>query len=319
MVVRSLIGVPSALLAVSFVCSLGLSAVLPSPRPRVVIAAAPQVTPEERKQAQGYLRDKDWAHAAKSFASIVAREPKNGQAWFGLGHARHGLAQYPLAIEAFQRAVDINHNPVAMYDLACAHALAQERAKALEWLEKAVTAGFDQTEQLKTDADLASLRDEPRFKAIVAQAAVREKPCTQSPESRQFDFWIGEWDVQDTSGRVVGQSSIQLILGDCVIYENWTAGNHGGKSFNAYNKDDGKWIQTWVDDQGDVTQFVNGEFKDHALRFEARKKTADGNAIDKHLTFFDLGDGRVRQFAELSTDGGKSWTTEYDFLYVRKA
>jgi tetratricopeptide (TPR) repeat protein len=303
----------------SYALSIGLVVLVPLAPGRGSRGDEKPVTAEERQQAQNYMRDKDWEHAAKAFASIVEREPKNGPAWFALGNARHSAGEYPLAIEAFKHAVEINHHPVAMYDLACAYALAKDKEKALEWLGKAVSAGFDRSQQLKTDADLASLRDDPRFKAIEAQAAVREKPCSQSPESRQFDFWIGEWEVQDTSGHVVGKSSIQLILGDCVIYENWTSGNHGGKSFNAYNKDDGKWMQTWVDDQGDVTQFVNGEFKDHTMRFEAKKKAPDGTLVDKHLTFFDLGDGRVRQFAELSTDGGKTWRTEYDFLYVRKA
>ena len=277
------------------------------------------VTAEERKQAQDYLRDNDWEHAIKAFSSIVRRAPSDGPARYGLGHANYGAAKYADAIAAFGRCVDIGHNRVAMYDLACCYALSNDKEKAIEWLDRSVQNGFDQSAHMRNDPDLASLREDPRFKSIVAQASVLERPCAQSPESRQFDFWIGEWDVQDATGRAVGKSSIQLILGDCVIYENWTGGYHFGKSFNAYDKDAGKWIQTWVDDQGDVTQFVNGELKDHAMRFEAKKKGADGKTIDKHLTFFDLGDGRVRQFAELSSDGGKTWTTEYDFLYVRKS
>jgi tetratricopeptide (TPR) repeat protein len=305
----------AACLASASFLSLALAATAPS---GLAPSRAPQVTELERKQAQQSLRDKDWEHAIQAYVSIVEREPKNGAAWFNLGHAYHGAAKLPAAIDAFQRAADIGHNPVAMYDLACCHALAKDKEKALEWLDRAVQVGFDRSEQIRTDTDLESLRGEARFKAIVARAEAIEKPCAQSPESRQFDFWIGEWDVQDMSGHIVGQSSIQLILGSCVIFENWTGGSHSGKSFNAYNKDDGKWMQTWVDDQGDVTQFVNGELKDRAMRFETKKKASDGSTIDKHLTFFDLGDGRVRQFAELSKDGGRTWSTEYDFLYVRK-
>jgi tetratricopeptide (TPR) repeat protein len=306
-------------LCVPAVWWLTLASLLPLALLPGALRGDPQVTPAERKQAQDFLRDKDWDHATKAYASIVEREPKNGPAWFGLGHAYHGAARYSSAIDAFQHAVDIGQNPVAMYDLACCHALAKDKESAFVWLEKAVATGFDRSEQIRSDTDLESLRGDARFQAIVARAEAVEKPCARSPESRQFDFWIGEWDVQDTTGRTVGQSSIQLILGSCVIYENWTSGNHSGKSFNAYDKDEGKWIQTWVDDQGDVTRFVNGELKDHMLRFEAKKKAADGKPIDKHLTFFDLGDGRVRQFAETSADGGKTWSAEYDLLYVRKS
>jgi tetratricopeptide (TPR) repeat protein len=305
--------------SISIVLALALAALVPPTRSQAAQGAGGPVSAEERKQAQEFLRDKDWPHAIEALASITAREPKNGQAWFALGHAHYGAAKYTAAIEAFRRSIDTGGNRVAMYDVACCYALTNDKGKALEWLDRAVQNGFDQSDQIRSDSDLASIRDDARFKAIVARAEVMRKPCAQSPESRQFDFWIGEWDVQDTTGRVVGKSSIQLILGDCVIYENWTGGNHSGKSFNAFDKDDGKWIQTWVDDQGDVTRFVNGELKDHALRFEAKKKSSDGKTIDKHLTFFDLGEGRVRQFAELSSDGGKTWTTEYDFLYIRKS
>lgn len=53
-----------------------------------------------------------------------------------------------------------------------------------------------------------------------ATPANRPKPCTTRPEYRQFDFWIGEWDVQ-AGGNQAGTNSVQLILGDCVIFENW--------------------------------------------------------------------------------------------------
>ena len=78
------------------------------------------------------------------------------------------------------------------------------------------------------------------------------KPCGAKPEYRQFDFWIGEWDVQ-AGGKQAGTNSVQLILGECVIFENWTgAGGTAGKSFNIYNAAKGKWQQTWVDSSGSV-------------------------------------------------------------------
>ena len=36
------------------------------------------------------------------------------------------------------------------------------------------------------------------------------------------------------------------------------------------------------------------------------------------MTFFDLGAGRVRQFSQASTDGGRTWTTLYDLTYTRR-
>jgi hypothetical protein len=36
-------------------------------------------------------------------------------------------------------------------------------------------------------------------------------PCT-APEYRQFDFWIGDWEVRSAQGRVLGHNRITSIL-----------------------------------------------------------------------------------------------------------
>jgi hypothetical protein len=125
------------------------------------------------------------------------------------------------------------------------------------------------------------------------------KPCGAKPEYRQFDFWIGEWDVQ-AGGRHAGANSVQLILGDCVIFENWTgARGMTGKSFNIYNAAKGKWQQTWVDSTGNVLELY-GEFKDGAMRLAGEKPGQKGGKIMDRITFFPLEGGRVRQLWESS-------------------
>ena len=49
--------------------------------------------------------------------------------------------------------------------------------------------------------------------------------CAAQPPSHQFDFWVGEWDVTTLQGGHAGDSSVQKILGDCVVFENW----HGAR------------------------------------------------------------------------------------------
>lgn len=143
------------------------------------------------------------------------------------------------------------------------------------------------------------------------------KPCAARPEYRQFDFWIGEWDVQ-AGGQQAGASSVQLILGDCVIFENWTgARGMTGKSFNIYNAAKAKWQQTWVDSTGNVLELY-GEFKDGAMRLVGEKPGPNGGKIINKLSFFPLEGGRVRQLWESSQDDGKTWSTAFDGLYSRK-
>ncbi len=142
-------------------------------------------------------------------------------------------------------------------------------------------------------------------------------PCATRTEYRQFDFWIGEWDVK-AGGQQAGTNSVQLILNKCVLLENWTGARGGtGKSFNIYNAARGKWQQTWVDSSGNVLEFY-GEFKDGAMRLVGENLGPNGGKIINKLTFFPLEDGRIRQLWESSRDDGKTWTTVFDGLYIRK-
>jgi hypothetical protein len=43
----------------------------------------------------------------------------------------------------------------------------------------------------------------------VQQAAARPRPCT-APLHRQFDFWVGAWDVIGANGQFAGTNRIEL-------------------------------------------------------------------------------------------------------------
>ena len=75
-------------------------------------------------------------------------------------HAR-ALAALAVATEA---APD---RPVYWYNLACVQARLGGRRQALDALERAVAAGFSDRSGMAVDEDLASLREEPRFRALL--------------------------------------------------------------------------------------------------------------------------------------------------------
>ena len=84
------------------------------------------------------------------------------------------------------------------------------------------------------------------------------KPC-ESSEHRQFDFWVGHWDVFGPAGKKVGENRIELIADGCALLEQWT-GNGGvtGKSLNIYDAVDRRWHQTWVDNSGTLLMLAGG-------------------------------------------------------------
>lgn len=153
----------------------------------------------------------------------------------------------------------------------------------------------------------------------------QKTPCTTNPVYRQFDFWIGEWEVYAKNGKKAGDSKIELILDSCIILENWESANannnfqYAGKSFNTYNALTKQWQQTWVDNAGGTTEFLEGHYEDNKMVFKTKpfRITNDTIAV-RRLTFFNLAFDKVRQFAEISKDNEKTWTTEYDLEYRRK-
>ncbi len=96
-----------------------------------------------------------------------------------------------------------------------------------------------------------------------------------------------------------GSSRIELILGDCVVQENWTsAGNTGysGKSHNIYNVALQRWEQYWVDNAGGNIFFYGG-LKDGIMDYWTDElPQPDGKKLKRHLQFLKLGPDTVRQF-----------------------
>jgi len=156
--------------------------------------------------------------------------------------------------------------------------------------------------------------------ATAAQAADTPAPpttpklgCT-SADSRAFDFWIGQWDVTDPSGKTVGHSRIESILSGCSISEHWE-GRSGftGVSYNAWDAKAKAWHQFWVDAQGNVARLQGGVAKGSMVLQSAPSPTH----VDR-ITWTPNADASVRQLWEASEDGGKAWKTVFDGLY-RKA
>jgi tetratricopeptide (TPR) repeat protein len=277
-----------------------------------------QSGPPGWEQANALFQAQNYAEAAKAFEKIAEADPSNGRAWFRLGLSFHSGGDYKRAVEAYQKAAAIGTNPLVMYNLGCSYARLNQKDQAFEWLNNAFSAGFAQLASLKSDEDLAGLRSDARFSTLLASAANLLTPCEVRPEYKQFDFWVGEWDVMNPQGQRVGTNSVQRIVSGCIIFENWTSGQGStGKSFNFYAASDRKWHQVWVDSSGSALDLA-GEYRDGAMRYEGVTVGQDGNKRLEKLTFFNLSPGRVRQFWEQSTDQGKTWVAAFDGTYIRK-
>jgi hypothetical protein len=143
-------------------------------------------------------------------------------------------------------------------------------------------------------------------------------PCT-APEYRQFDFWIGDWEVRSAQGRVLGHNRITSILSGCALQEEWTSADakFRGVSHSAFDPKDRRWHQAWVDTSPSRLDLVGG-MVDGRMILEQRSRDGEAKALQR-VTWTPLPDGGLRQLWETSADDGGTWKTVFDGYYSRRA
>jgi hypothetical protein len=148
-----------------------------------------------------------------------------------------------------------------------------------------------------------------------------QQPCEEDAAFHKLDFWVGEWDVY-AGDREVGQNRIEKILSGCAVMEHWTAvGGGEGKSLFYYSPATGGWTQIWVTEDttrpgGLKVKRLILELDDGGVRFQGDIPLPNGRSYADRTTLTPLEGGRVRQHIEISRDGGQSWETTFDAVYV---
>jgi len=163
-------------------------------------------------------------------------------------------------------------------------------------------------------AEFAQLKNNAEFQKPVETVA----PC-RAAEYRKFDFWAGDWEVHaPNGGPTVGRNLVTLEQGGCLLVEHWTSSTGGqtGTSFNYYDVRDKKWHQLYLDNSGNAGAFpaMAGDLVDGKMVLI----TDETKSPVSRWTWYVLEPGKVRQMAEQSTDGEKTWSVVWDSVYVKK-
>jgi hypothetical protein len=151
-----------------------------------------------------------------------------------------------------------------------------------------------------------------------ALAAVDSEPCAVNSESRQLDFWLGEWVVTYPGMPGSAASKVFLDLDKCLVTESWDAGKgHIGKNMFAYSADDKTWHGLFADNQGRVHVF-EGKVAPGSAEFTGPSRGPDGQTVLNRIKVVRLTANRVEQSWEKSTDNGITWTMNFHGEYSRK-
>ncbi len=157
---------------------------------------------------------------------------------------------------------------------------------------------------------------QPAFGQTADTQTPKRAPCT-APEYRQFDFWLGDWDTFELndSDKVVARARVGSILGGCALREVYEQGDGlVGESFTIYDAARKVWHQSWVTNRGQLLVIEGGMRGDRMVLTGDYRAAADGKPRLIRGVWARV-EGGVRETAETSDDGGKTWKPLFDIVF----
>jgi hypothetical protein len=147
-----------------------------------------------------------------------------------------------------------------------------------------------------------------------AEDRTAAKAACRDPVHRQFDFWLGDWDVFDAEGPKSAHVLVESILDGCVLQETYEGANGAnGKSFTIYDASRNRWHQSWVTNRGQLLE-IEGTFEAGSIKLSGVDRAPGGKERLVQGTWQPV-PGGVREFASTSIDHGKTWTPWFDIVF----
>lgn len=104
------------------------------------------------------------------YEAITQVEPENVEVLMILGDLYSRNGQLDKGLEVDQKLVEIQpREPLYYYNLACTHSLLGHIDPAFQALFRAVQLGYNKLEQMIEDPDLANLKKDDRYEALLRE------------------------------------------------------------------------------------------------------------------------------------------------------
>ena len=287
-------------------------------------APQPAADVPSMQEAGALLDQQDWQAASVAYAKIVLDQPENGLAWQLLGYSLHANGDLDRALRVHQKTATFPAvRPIALYNVACVHALQGRTDQAFDFLRQSMEAGFNDPNQYGSDPDLRSLHSDPRWEELGAQlrgevtddASMKKRGRTVALASmaadQRFDFWVGEWDVYMGEQKVTEWKVAKELEGKVIRQ----TGPNSMTVVN-YNPTTKKWHMTWMSTEGhhDV---LTGGLEGNAMVMHQKVVREAPGSIGRWV----IKDIRKNAFTtdwQLSSDNGKTWSSESQMTCWRR-
>jgi hypothetical protein len=144
---------------------------------------------------------------------------------------------------------------------------------------------------------------------------MRRRPAC---DAHGLDFWLGDWDltIRTKSGASArGMNRVRATYAGCVIDEDFHAEGPdapcAGRSLSRFV--DGRWRQTWVDDQGSYLAFTGGMSDGKVILYGEPREGAQ-----MRMVFADIRADALVWTWERSEDKGAHWSVQMTIEYTRR-
>ena len=160
----------------------------------------------------------------------------------------------------------------------------------------------------------------------LSQQSLQVNPALPA-ESRQFDFWVGEWDVnlrvrQDDISWKDSQDAVARIypiLKGKALLELWDEQRIKGFSVRYFDTERQRWVLwlNWPGMNRSGSSKLVGEFRHGRGEFYSAKARPDGVQAVSRYTFSDITPTSLRWDDAYSADGGKTWSSSWIMEFSR--
>ena len=172
--------------------------------------------------------------------------------------------------------------------------------------------------------------------AARAQVTLPDSPACPDARSRQFDFWLGEWDVNNRHRRPdsddpiwyetgLAHTHVWPVVGGCGIVEHWdgalTFDRVIGFSVRTFDPVREMWelVLLWPSANRPVFATFEGQFRHGRGEFDAGSVDAHDRPQTTRISFADIRPDAFRWDLSLSGDSGITWRTTWIMEFTRRA
>ena len=170
----------------------------------------------------------------------------------------------------------------------------------------------------------------PAFPVALPLLLLQSAPGEPDPH-RQFDFWLGEWSVQNRhmapdgtwSDGDVTRARISSVCDGAAVLEEWAGDFRGrfmnGFSLRAYDPAAAEWdlLLFWTVDGNGGFGRLRGSFRHGRGEFFSSGRNAQGQETRTRYTFSDALASSVRWDSATSTDRGVTWKNDWIMEFSR--